>query len=232
MQTTCRIAVLGGGGMIGSRIAREALDRGHLVRLVVRDASRVAESHRRMDLVECDVVDPRLVDHLSGQDVAVSAVGTARAKEHDYSLYLRAAESLVDALRALGAEAPRLIVVGGVGSLRDRSGELLLERVPEDRRPEHLAQKAALDFYRTVSDVSWTYLSPPGRIGPGERTGAYLGPEPRSSWSTATARAASPWRTTRLRSSTRRRRRDTSVVGSPSGTSNRAEISARPNPVS
>ena len=173
MQTTCRIAVLGGGGMIGSRIAREALDRGHLVRLVVRDASRVAESHRRMDLVECDVVDPRLVDHLSGQDVAVSAVGTARAKEHDYSLYLRAAESLVDAMRALGAEAPRLIVVGGVGSLRDRSGELLLERVPEDRRPEHLAQKAALDFYRTVSDVSWTYLSPPGRIAPGERTGAY-----------------------------------------------------------
>ena len=39
--------------------------------------------------------------------------------------------------------------------------------------PEHLGQKAALDFYRGVDDVQCAYLCPPGRIGPGERTGAY-----------------------------------------------------------
>jgi putative NADH-flavin reductase len=66
-----------------------------------------------------------------------------------------------------------LIVVGGVGSLLDGSGDLLLARVAEDRLPEHAGQKSALDFYRTVTDVRWTYVSPPARIAPGERTGAY-----------------------------------------------------------
>jgi putative NADH-flavin reductase len=168
-----RIAVIGGGGMIGRRVVCEALDRGHAVTLLVRDASKVTGIDERADVVEGDVLDPRLAEQLQGQDVVVSAVGTARAVDPDSSLYLRAAESLVRALRGLGETAPRLLVVGGVGSLHDGSGRLLLERVPEDRRAEHLGQKAALDFYRGVSNVRWTYLSPPGRIAPGERTGKY-----------------------------------------------------------
>jgi len=108
-----------------------------------------------------------------GHDVVISAVGAARAAEPDYSLYRRAAESLVEALRSIGPGAPRLIVVGGVGSLRGPDGRLLLEEVPAERLPEHLGQKAALDFYRDVSDVRWTYVSPPARIAPGERTGVY-----------------------------------------------------------
>ena len=39
--------------------------------------------------------------------------------------------------------------------------------------PEHRGQKTALDSYVTVTDVQWTYLSPPGRIAPGERRGSY-----------------------------------------------------------
>jgi putative NADH-flavin reductase len=84
---------------------------------------------------------PRLAEQIAGQDVVVSAVGTARAAEPEYSLYREAAESLMTALRRLGDAAPRLIVVGGVGSLLEASGELLLARVPEDRLPEHLGQK-------------------------------------------------------------------------------------------
>ena len=69
--------------------------------------------------------------------------------------------------------APRLTVVGGVGSLESSSGQILLYRVPLEHRPEHLGQKVALDYYRTVSDVQWTYLSPPGSIAPGKRTGVF-----------------------------------------------------------
>ena len=169
-----RIAIVGGGGMIGQRIVREALARGHRVTLVVRDPSKVADAHDRLEVVRGDVLDPdALVRQLEGQDVVVSAVGTARATAPEYSLYLDAADSLVSTLRRLGDAAPRLIVVGGVGSLLDDSGRLLLERVPEDRLPEHQGQKTALDFYLAVSDVRWTYVSPPGRIAPGERTGVY-----------------------------------------------------------
>jgi putative NADH-flavin reductase len=169
-----RIAVIGGNGMIGQRIVREALDRGHRVTVIVRDPSRVATTHERLQLRQGDVLDPAQISRLiAGQNVVVNAVGSARAKTPDPSLYRKAAESLVGMLRGLGAKAPRLIVVGGVGSLKHPSGQLMLERAAPERRPEHLGQKAALDYYSTVRDVSWTYVSPPGSILPGTRTGVF-----------------------------------------------------------
>jgi len=159
--------------MIGQRIVREAVGRGHAVTAIVRDVSKLGDSAERLTVVRGDVLDPTIASTLDGTDVVISAVGTARAEQPDYSLYRRAAESLVSALRVLPGEPPRLIVVGGVGSLRDASGDELLARVPAERLPEHEGQKAALDFYRTVSDVRWSYVSPPARIAPGERTGAY-----------------------------------------------------------
>jgi putative NADH-flavin reductase len=169
-----KIAVIGGNGMIGQRIVREALDRGHHVTVIVRDPSRVDTAHERLQLRQGDVLDGAQISRLiAGQDVVVNAVGSARAKTPDRSLYRKAAESLVIVLRGLGEKAPRLIVVGGVGSLKEASGQLVLERIPPERKPEHLGQKAALDYYRTVRDVSWTYVSPPGSILPGPRTGVF-----------------------------------------------------------
>jgi putative NADH-flavin reductase len=168
------IGVIGGNGMIGQRIVREALDRGHHVTVIVRDPSRVEVKHELLQLRQGDVLDSEQISRLiAGQDVVVSAVGSARAQTRDPSLYRKAAESLVGVLRGLEAKAPRLIVVGGVGSLKEASGELVLERVPPERKPEHLGQKAALDYYRTVNDVGWTYVSPPGSILPGQRTGVF-----------------------------------------------------------
>lgn len=169
-----RIAVIGGGGTIGQRVVHEALDRGHSVTIVARDPARVTERHERLTIVQGDVLDvERMAKVAAERDVLISAIGSAREAQPKSSLYLEAADSLITALRSLGEAAPRLIVVGGVGSLKDASGQLLLERVPAERRPEHLGQKAALDFYRTVDDVKWTYVSPPAGIAAGKRTGAY-----------------------------------------------------------
>jgi hypothetical protein len=168
------IAVIGGNGMIGQRIVAEALARGHQVQMMVRDPARVQNAPEGVRIVQGDALDSAAIARLaSGQDALVSAVGAARAATPDYELYLKAARALTQSLRGLGDAAPRLIVVGGVGSLKDAQGRLLLERAPEDRRPEHLGQKAALDFYRTIEDVRWTYVSPPARIAPGERRGSY-----------------------------------------------------------
>lgn len=171
---TLKIGVIGGNGMIGQRVVREALDRGHQVTAIVRDPARVAEKHERLAVERGDVLDrARIAKLAADQDVLVSAVGSARAKSPDPTLYRKAAESLVHALRDLGESAPRLIVVGGVGSLEDASGKVLVERMPPDRQPESLGQKAALDYYRTIADVNWTYFSPAGRIAPGDRTGVF-----------------------------------------------------------
>jgi len=173
-QATLRIVIVGGTGTIGQRIVREALERGHHLTLVARDPATVTEKHERLAVIQGNVLDASGVAALAkGKDVLISATGVARDRDPDYSFYRRAAESLVAAMRSLGSDAPRLLVVGGVGSLQRTDGTPVIDNVPADRKPEHLGQKAALDYYRGVADVKWTYLSPPGRIAPGERTGKY-----------------------------------------------------------
>jgi putative NADH-flavin reductase len=67
-------------------------------------------------------------------------------------------------------------VVGGFGSLRTPDGQQYADRpdLPAQAAPEIIGQRDALTFYHGVTDLHWTYLSPPpGGIAPGERTGSY-----------------------------------------------------------
>jgi putative NADH-flavin reductase len=167
------LAVIGAAGRIGSRIAAEALDRGHEVTAVVRDRSRVDGGPDRV--AEADVFDPAAVAAaVAGMDVVVNAAGHA-AQLDDADFYSRAARSVVTALRTLDPP-PRLIVVGGFGSLRDTTGQQYADRpgLPAHATPEIVGQRDALTYYRGVDDLRWTYVSPPpGGIAPGERTGTY-----------------------------------------------------------
>jgi putative NADH-flavin reductase len=167
------LGVIGAGGHVGQRIVDEALERGHRVRAIVRDPTRYARRHEYLDVVQGDATDATsLQAAAAGLDVLVNAAGTGRVAEADGSLYLKAAQALERALHAL-PDAPRLIVVGGVGSLLDAAGAPVLDKVPPERRGEHLGQQAALEYYRASSGLRWTYASPPARFMPGERTGRY-----------------------------------------------------------
>lgn len=151
----------------------EAVDREHEVTAVVRDRSRVDGKPDRV--ASADVFDPAAVAAaVAGADVVVNAAGHA-AQLDDADFYTRAARSVVAALRTLDPP-PRLIVVGGFGSLRDTAGRQYADRpgLPAHAAPEIVGQRDALTFYRGVYDLRWTYVSPPpGGIAPGERTGVY-----------------------------------------------------------
>lgn len=169
-----KIAVIGGTGNVGKRIVAEALNRGHQVTIVSRDPSRVKDKHERLSAKQGNVLNAQQVAKVAaGQDVLVSAIGADRANNPDYHIYRKAGESLVKALRTLGPKAPRLIAVGGAGSLEIAPGVLLVTKIPQTYRAEVLGQKEALDYYRTVSDVKWTYFSPAGSLEPGKRTGKF-----------------------------------------------------------
>ncbi|MGK5549160.1 NAD(P)-dependent oxidoreductase [Streptomyces sp. URMC 127] len=170
-----KIALFGATGTIGSRVLREALNRGHQVTAVVRDPGKLTEKHENLTVVTGDVLDPQSVTAVAeGQDVVVSAVGGGDGPGHIATIK-PAAESLVAGVRALGEKAPRLITVGGAGSLRTPDGKQVwdAEGLPEFLLQIMHAHGDALDFYRTVTDVRWTNLSPAGLIEPGERTGTY-----------------------------------------------------------
>jgi uncharacterized protein len=63
----------------------------------------------------------------------------------------------------------------GAGSLEVAPDKRLLDApdFPESWKPEGIAQSEALDYYRGVEDLDWTFVSPAGFVHPGERTGRY-----------------------------------------------------------
>ncbi|MFE9927973.1 NAD(P)-dependent oxidoreductase [Streptomyces sp. NPDC005533] len=173
-----KIALFGATGSIGAQVLREALRRGHEVTAVVREPARLADSGGGATaVVRGDVLDPASVAQAAaGQDVVISAVGPGAG---DPSVLVAAAKSLIGGVRSLGTDAPRprVVVVGGAGSLRTPDGPPVWDQagVPEPVLAVMHAHGDALDFLRTVpvEEVRWTCLSPAAQIAPGERTGTY-----------------------------------------------------------
>jgi putative NADH-flavin reductase len=165
-----KIAVLGAAGMIGRRVAEEALARGHGVRAIVRDPARLTVSHERLAATKGEALDAASVaEGVRGADAVVSAYGPGRAAPQSL---VEAARSLVAGLGRAGVR--RLVVVGGAGSLEVAPGVQLVDTpaFPAAWKPVALAHHEALALYR-AADLDWTYVSPAALIAPGTRTGRY-----------------------------------------------------------
>jgi putative NADH-flavin reductase len=166
-----RVVVYGGTGNIGQRIVHEALDRGDMVTVVVRDPSVMPERLPQLRVVKGDVLKANDVARIvSGADVVVSAVSFGKSGA-DFSGFTRAGKSLVSALRTFGSYAPYLIVVGGAGSLEQPPGVHI--EPPPEWKEEIKGQNDSLAYYRSINNVRWTYFSPAAMITRGTRTGKF-----------------------------------------------------------
>jgi putative NADH-flavin reductase len=164
-----KIVIFGAGGTIGSRIAAEALRRGHAVTAVQR---RPAAAPPGTTAVQGDALDAASVARaVAGQDAVVNAIGPG--PDEVATVAVDAARSLPAGLRQAGVR--RLLVVGGAGSLEVAPGRQLVDSpdFPAAWRPPALAHRDALAVYRGIGDLDWTYLSPAAHLLPGERTGSY-----------------------------------------------------------
>ncbi|MBP2001614.1 putative NADH-flavin reductase [Paenibacillus shirakamiensis] len=166
-----KIALFGATGMIGQRIMKEALKRGHEVTAILRDTTKLAShSHEHLQVVTGDILVPQSVAvTTTGKDVVISAFGPQFGAEDELA---EAARSLVEGVKTSGAG--RLLIVGGAGSLEVEQGGLLMDSpgFPEEWRPLARAHAEAYEVF-SHSDVDWTYLSPAAIIEPGERTGFF-----------------------------------------------------------
>ncbi len=167
-----KIALYGATGTIGTRIAQEALSRGHEVTAVLRDPARLALDHPRLRKVKGEVTDPAgIASTVRGLDAVISAIGPRTPGE--VGVLESALRALVDGLKRAGLK--RLVVVGGAGSLEVAPGALLMDtpQFPKEWRPLAAAHFDALKYLTSVRDLDWSYLSPAALIQPGSRTGAY-----------------------------------------------------------
>ncbi|CAM2150609.1 MULTISPECIES: NAD(P)-dependent oxidoreductase [Paraburkholderia] len=170
MSQSLKIALFGATGMVGSRIAAEAARRGHQVSALVRQPERVIAGPN-VQAAKADLLDAASVAAaVRGHDVVASAYAPPSGQLGDLQVASRA---LVDGTRAAGLT--RLVVVGGAGSLEVAPGKQLVDTdgFPDAYKPIALAHREALAFYRTVTDLDWTFFAPAALIAPGERTGAF-----------------------------------------------------------
>jgi len=164
------VVIFGASGVIGRAILAEALKRKHEVTAAVRQPDQLEVVHERLHIIKADILDPASVSAAArGHDAVISAYGPEWGKEREL---LEVASSLVEGLT--NASVPRLIIVGGAGSLRTESGEMLMDTpdFPAEIRPLAAAHSDAYEIY-SGSSLDYSYASPPAVIQPGRRSGQF-----------------------------------------------------------
>ncbi|HMI58677.1 MAG TPA: NAD(P)H-binding protein, partial [Gemmatimonadaceae bacterium] len=106
-----KLVLFGAGGQVAQRIAREALDRGHDVIGVARNAKSVRSDNERMVIVEGDATDAESVARTSkGADVIITALSPRPSPSgRPASSLPAAARALIEGAKKAGVK--RLVVV-------------------------------------------------------------------------------------------------------------------------
>lgn len=158
------VAILGITGRAGSRLAAELLRRGHTVTGIARNVAAVP-AQPGLSVHAADATFPdALLPLLKGHDALMSATHFAGGSD---------AAMLINVARQAGI--PRLMVVGGAGSLEIAPDLALVDtpQFPELYKAEALAGRVFLQTLRTETNLDWTFLSPSALFAPGVRTGNF-----------------------------------------------------------
>lgn len=167
-----KIALIGATGFIGSALLNEALARKHEVLALVAHPEKLA-ARDGLTARAADVNDvAALCEQLRGVDAVITAFsGHAQANTYDY--YVAGFRNIITAAKE--ARAPRLLAVGGAGSLQVAPGVTVLETpdFPDAYRASAEGARDALKLLRAEKTLEWSMLSPSAMIAPGQRTGAF-----------------------------------------------------------
>jgi putative NADH-flavin reductase len=163
------VVVYGASGRAGSRILNELLARGHDALALARNDGTLGE-RKGVRVVIDDISDvTRTAEVIRGADAVISAYAPPPDNTEELAAVTR---RLVEAIALSGV--PRLLMVGGAGSLEVAPGLSLLDsgKLPPEWVPIARAHTHALEVLR-MSTIDWTCLCPAAYFDPGERTGRF-----------------------------------------------------------
>ncbi len=176
-----KIALLGATGFVGTALLHEALTRGHQVTAILRDPAKLTTLNERLTVVTGDVAnDAHLAQQLAGHDLVLSAYNAGWGNPDLYNDFLAGSRAIEHATAQAGV--PRLVVVGGAGSLFI-DGHQLVDgpQFPAEYKAGATAARDYLNELKKNPDLDWTFFSPAIEMHPGidtSRTGHYrLGTE-------------------------------------------------------
>ncbi len=172
-----QIVIIGASGFIGSALTTEALQRGHQVRALVRDANKLAalqqQYPQQLEVVSVDVLDSAaLLPALTLSQLVISAF-SGHSDSDVAGYYQRGFANILAAVKQSAVE--RFLLVGGAASLQLPDGSKLLDSpdFPAAYRATAESAYAALQQLRAEASLNWSYLSPAAEIFPGAATGQF-----------------------------------------------------------
>ena len=159
----------GATGKVGSIILKELVDRGHIVIAAARTPEKV-QKLENVTAVQDNLSNPKKTASIvKDADAVISAYGPP---PDDTNQLVGATDCLIRGIEEAGG--PRLIVVGGAGSLFVAPGVMLRDsgHVPKEWI---LIIDAHIEAFRKLKQtgIDWTYFSPAAFFEPGERTGKF-----------------------------------------------------------
>ena len=170
-----KMVIIGATGYVGSAILKEALGRGHQVKAIVRDPSKLTLIHPHLKVVGGNVTDTDFLSReLAKSDAVISAFNPGWSNPHLYEETLEGYGSILCAVRNSGVH--RFLMVGGAGSLLVAPGRQLMDEpdVPKKLLPGIRGMaKVYTDLLLPEKSVDWVFLSPAANMAPGERTGKF-----------------------------------------------------------
>lgn len=167
-----KIALIGASGFTGTRLLQEALQRGHSVTAIVRNPEKIRTTHPALDVVKSDVLDKSdLAARLQGHDIVISAYNAGWDNPNLYRDFLEGSNAIQQAVKDAGV--PRLLVIGGAGSLEVEPGVQLVDThgFPEAYKSGATAARDYLNILKEEQSIDWTFFSPAIEMHPGIDTG-------------------------------------------------------------
>ena len=169
------IALIGASGFVGSDLLKESLKRGHSVTAIVRYPEKITLNDPNLQIKQGDVLSEQSISELiRGVDVVISAYNPGWTNPDISQETTSAYHSIIRNVKI--AQIPRLLIVGGAGSLYVAPEKRLMDTgaIPESYLPAIESLAGVLyDLQKNEKELDWAYFSPAGNIAPGERTGKF-----------------------------------------------------------
>ena len=111
-----KIVVFGATGIVGKAVVREALEKGHEVTVLTRDAGKVATRHERLHVVEGHVTDRNTVHNvLDGQEAVIKTLGIGGKGDGRPTTFVSEAnKSIMEEMERMNVR--RLVAISVIGA--------------------------------------------------------------------------------------------------------------------
>ena len=162
-----RVVLVGATGFVGSKILKELVDRGHSVKAIARNVSKLPYiKHVEYEAIDITQTD-KFVNAINAADVVISAFNSGWNNPNLYKDFLSGSILIEKAVILAGTK--RFIVIGGAGSLFDKDGNQFVDGsdFPTSIKPGATAARDYYNILKVNTILDWTYFSPALEMHPG-----------------------------------------------------------------